>query len=393
MTTPLHADQEARARLVTAARDISPLLADHAAEGERLRRLPDASFRSLREAGMFRLTVPRALGGFEVGVRSCLEVTSELSRADASAGWVAMVMAGAGFLVGLFGESVRNKVWGADPDATVVSSLTPSGTASPVEGGAVVSGRWPWASGADHAHWALVAVRFPDHDWDDAIALIPATELKVEETWQVAGMSGTGSNTLLGEEIFVPSGHFLSMPGVLAGQYGNDDLPLYRTSYSSLLAITITGPILGMASKALELALTTAPRKSVAISKYRSVTDSPSAQTAIADAASLFDTAALHACRACDDIDRAAFTGRRMTVNERTRVRMDAATATSRAKEAVDLLVTVSGASSFALSNPLQRIWRDLGVASRHGLVNPNLARELYGRALLGIEEQPAFMI
>jgi alkylation response protein AidB-like acyl-CoA dehydrogenase len=81
------------------------------------------------------------------------------------------------------------------------------------------------------------------------------------------------------------------------------------------------------------------------------------------------------------------------TVAERARVRMDAAVAATRSREAVDRLVSVSGASAFALTNPLQRIWRDLGTASRHGVVNPDLGREIYGRSLLSIAEQPTFII
>jgi hypothetical protein len=103
----------------------------------------------------------------------------------------------------------------------------------------------------------------------------------------------------------------------------------------------------------------------------------------------LIDTARLHAMRAEDDLDAAAADGRLLTVAERARVRMDTAVAAMRTREAVDMLLSVAGASAFALSSALQKIWRDLGTASRHGTVNPNLAREVYGRALLGIADQP----
>ncbi|MGH1556476.1 hypothetical protein ACRAWF_46195 [Streptomyces sp. L7] len=109
--------------------------------------------------------------------------------------------------------------------------------------------------------------------------------------------------------------------------------------------------------------------------------------------ASLVDTAQLHALRAADDLDRAAAEARQLTVAERARIRMDTAVAAVRSREAVDRLVSVSGASTFALTNPLQRIWRDLGTASRHGVVNPDLGREIYGRSLLGIAQQPTFII
>ncbi|MGW3107148.1 hypothetical protein [Streptomyces sp. NPDC001100] len=101
----------------------------------------------------------------------------------------------------------------------------------------------------------------------------------------------------------------------------------------------------------------------------------------------------MHALRAADDLDRAAAEARQLTVAERARIRMDTAVAATLSREAVDRPVSVSGASTFALANPLQRIWRDLGTASRHGVVNPDLGREIYGRSLLGIAEQPTFII
>ncbi|MGW4913480.1 acyl-CoA dehydrogenase family protein [Streptomyces sp. NPDC004270] len=116
----------------------------------------------------------------------------------------------------------------------------------------------------------------------------------------------------------------------------------------------------------------------MALTVYERLADSPSVQLAVADAASLVDTARLHAYRAADDLDRGAAEARQLTVEERARVRMDTAVAAIRSREAVDRLVSVSGASTFALANPLQRIWRDLGTASHHGVVNP---------------EQPTFVI
>lgn len=77
-----------------------------------------------------------------------------------------------------------------------------------------------------------------------------------------------------------------------------------------------------------------------------------------------------------------------------SRVRSDIATAATRCRQAVGLLLNVAGAGSFAQANPLQRIWRDLEIISRHGLVNVDIGREIYGRALLGYRGagQPAVL-
>jgi hypothetical protein len=53
----------------------------------------------------------------------------------------------------------------------------------------------------------------------------------------------------------------------------------------------------------------------------------------------------------------------------------------------MDILLTIAGAGSFAEANPLQRMWRDLNTASRHAVISPGIATEVYGRTMLGITE------
>ncbi|MFJ8004025.1 acyl-CoA dehydrogenase family protein [Streptomyces fagopyri] len=396
--SPQAADLEARRTLVAAARDIVPLLKREAEHNERLRRLSDTTTDALRNAGMFRLASPRAHGGHETGLRTALEVTAELAKGDPSAAWVPMVMTGTALLAGLLPEEARKEIWAGNPDAAVVGGLTPSGLARPVADGLVVSGRWAFLSGVDLADWVLIAAMRTDEGGqpvEPIVVLVPAEQLTVEDTWHVAGMAGSGSNSVVAEEIYVPQHRVLSMPMLLAGAYaeGRDAEPLYRTSVSSLLALGVVGPMLGAASELLEQTRDIASRKPMALTTYARLADSPSVQLAIADAASLIDTAYLHAFRSADVVDGAAFEGRQLSLSERARVRMDTGVAANRTREAVDLLVSVCGAGSFAQANVVQKLWRDLNVASRHGVVNPNLAREIYGRTLLGIDELPTFII
>jgi hypothetical protein len=52
------------------------------------------------------------------------------------------------------------------------------------------------------------------------------------------------------------------------------------------------------------------------------------------------------------------------------------------------LLMNVQGASGFAKANPIERVWRDLETASRHGLLSYEMGQEMFSRALLGMDEQ-----
>jgi alkylation response protein AidB-like acyl-CoA dehydrogenase len=392
-------DLEIRRDLVATAHLLVPVLEKHAQEGEQLRRLPAQAADALRDAGIFRLAAPRVFGGHGAGVRTILEVTEELARGDAGAAWVAVILTGGAYVTGQLGDDARSQVWGSTPDTAIVGSLTPSGLGRPGDDGSlVVAGKWAWASGADEADWAVLAVPVPGEDGgpgEPELVLVPAAQLAIEDTWHVAGMSATGSKTLSGEGIVVPAGRRLRLGSVLAGEYASrrPEEPFLRTAAAPFLALSVAGPMLGLARAALDLTQGIALRKPMSLSFYPRLADSPGVQLSLADATSLVDTARLHAYRAADDLDRAAADGRLLTVAERARVRMDAAVAATRIREAVDSLLSVAGAGSFALASPLQKIWRDLGTASRHATVNSNLVREVYGRALLGFDEQPTFLI
>ncbi|NED83970.1 oxidoreductase, partial [Streptomyces sp. SID11233] len=120
------------------------------------------NIKALTEAGLFRLTVPRRLGGFETNFRTMLEVTSELARGCGSTAWVATLINVTNWTVGLFPERAQLDVWGSGPDARVCGVLAPTSTSRKVEGGWRVTGRWGFASGSLHAQWANLGIPLTD---------------------------------------------------------------------------------------------------------------------------------------------------------------------------------------------------------------------------------------
>src|SRR5262249_52882446 len=91
--------------------------------------------------------------------------------------------------------------------------------------------------------------------------------------------------------------------------------------------------------------------------------------------------------RSATFLDDAAANDIEPSLAERGRVRMDMAYASTCLREAMQLLLTVGGASGFRRSNVMQRYWRDVEVAARHPGLNAPLLREVYGRALVGNQE------
>jgi alkylation response protein AidB-like acyl-CoA dehydrogenase len=385
-----------RIALVEAARGVVPALRRNAERADRESRLTAEGAAALRTAGLFRLGAPKAFGGHEAGIAATLDVTSAVGLGCASSAWVLALTYETQHIAAGFGSNVREEVWGDGTDFGMCGSFTGHDlTVRKVDGGQVVCGRWAMASGAYQAGWAAVGIGIADEQGevvDRGLALIPTDTLVIDETWDMTGMRGTGSHTLVADSVFVPDRRIRRFGAVLAGSAEAVE-PLYRVPLGSM-PLMFVGPMLGSAQAAFDLVMeTVAAGKPMAMSNYGHLADSPSVQAALADAATLIDTARLHLYRSADMLDATAASGEAFEPLKRARVRMDAGHASTCLRSAMDLLLTVGGAASMAVANPLQRHWRDLQTAARQPTINSGLSREIYGRALVGNSEQVSFLV
>jgi alkylation response protein AidB-like acyl-CoA dehydrogenase len=392
--TAVPASDELLARI----RELQPLIEKNAAQGERDRRVVEESVTALTDAGVFKIAQPRRYAGYQASVRTMLDVSAAVAEADGGTGWVVALCNVCAWLTGLFSERAQDEVWGTDPDAKVSGVLTPSCESVKVDGGFQVTGRWFYNSGAWHSSWAILGfpvVNAGGEMIDQGLALIPFTDLSIEETWFVAGMSSTGSNCLIATDVFVPEHRIMSGLRALEGQYPTEraDETLYRSAFIPVLALVLAGPQLGMGRKALELVTRKADAKPISYTFFAAQADSTAFQLQLAQAALMIDTAHLHAYRAADDIDRAAEAGAYPDLLRRARVRADTGWVLENITKAIDTLLFAHGAGSFAQVNPLQRIWRDSAVAARHAVSLPAVNYEIYGKALLGRPDQPTVLI
>lgn len=380
-----------RATLLEQARALHPLLREQAAVADAHRRLPDAVVAALRTAGLCRLMVPRRFGGFETSVRTYLEVIAELGRGDGATAWVASLINVCAWLAAVFPDRAQREVWGGAPDAWIAGSLAPLGEAIPTPGGWRVSGRWPWASGCLHAQWAACGIHMKDASGQMAnvgLSLMPMSELTIEDTWHMVGMKGTGSHTIVGRDVFVPEHRFLPYPPAFTGSYRTEhtDEPVYRSAFIPITVLILAGSQLGVARAALDYVIEKSGSRGITHTNFRTQQESSGFQILLAEAAMKIDTAYLHTMRAADDIDEHANRGSYPDVAARARMRADTALTAKYCREAIDTLVSAHGTSSLADSHPMQRLWRDIHVASHHAVTEWQVNLEIYGRALLGLE-------
>ena len=380
------------ADLVIRARELAPLLRKNAAASEANRRVEEETIQAMRKAGLMRVCTPRRYGGWEMNARAVLDVGSAIAEADGGAAWVANLNNVCCWLTSLFPVRAQDEVFGSDPDTCVSGVLNPTATVKREPGGyRIVTGEWHYNSGGWHAQWAVLGlpiVNDAGEPIDQGLAMIPMSDLERVDTWFVAGMKSSGSICLRAKNIFIPDHRILSVPQAIDGKYPTEmrDEAFYRSAFVAFLSIILVGPILGLGRAALEFVRQKAGSRTIAYTFFEKQTASVAFQLQLADAAMMIDTAHFHAYRAADDVDGAAARAIYPDLLTRARVRADTGYTVEKITQAIDKLLFAHGSAGFAEASPLQRIWRDAAVASRHAVVLPAVGYELYGKALLGVK-------
>ena len=201
-------------------------------------------------------------------------------------------------------------------------------------------------------------------------------------------MKGTGSNTIVARDVFVPEHRFLPYPSAFQCRYRTEytDESVYRTAFVPVTILILVGSRLGIAKAALDHVIENARKRGVTHTQFEKRIDSTGFQILVSEAAMKIESAWLHALRAADALDSESRSGRRPDTTARARMRTDAAPAAKYCRDAVDMLVSAHGTSSLSDANAMQRLWRDMHVASHHAITEWQVNLEIYGKALLGIE-------
>lgn len=377
------------AEIVERAAGIGDAIAAQANDVEDQRRLTADTIDQLTDAGMFRLMTPVEFGGLGVDVTTLSEVAKVLARSCASAAWVTVISNGSKLLAAHFSEQARSEVFAADPDAGVASIFAPAGSATPVAGGYRVSGSWPWASGILHAKWGIGMAPIVDESGNmtgAGFALMPIEDLTIKDTWRTVGMRGTGSNTMVADDVFVPEHRMLAPQDILASPKQTDvDAPLMlRISPVAGLVSSLASTMVGVAQAGLTFVTEKAHKRAISYTSYPTQVESQAFVAGLGAAAMTIDGAELHLQRTARLIDSAASEARGLTLDERRKVRGDVGHAMNEVCLAFNQLMNLHGSSAFAEASPLQRMWRDANTGSRHATFTSAVNYEVHGGALLG---------
>lgn len=366
---------EALARLV-------PTISQHRTAFDNERRLPNALFEALADAGLFRLWLPTALGGPELSPIDFMAVVETASSLDGSVGWLVGNGAGMSRIGGYLPHSVARSFF-SNSRAFVTSSTAAVGAALRVDGGYRVSGRWPFGSGAHHASHFMGLACLRDADGNEEPPLccyFERRDVVIHDTWRVSGLRATGSCDFEVRDLFVPEQHthlFMEPPPTQDGI-------VYALPTVCVFGWTVATVPLGIARGAMNVFVEHAGRRA-----RQSITtvlrDREIVQGIFGRADALHRAARAFLIEAMSKLIAVRSEGGPSLVEARVVFRAAATHAAESAIRVVEMLAAESGSIAIFETSPMERFVRDVHAAAKHVAMSPN-NYVLSGRVGLGLD-------
>jgi alkylation response protein AidB-like acyl-CoA dehydrogenase len=382
------------AALVERAREMVPVLRERAVQAERERRLPAETDAAFRDAGFYRALQPARYGGLELEYGAQTAFARELGRGCASSAWVGGILASHGWMIGMFPDEAQVEIWGADPDVAIATSFLPVGVVVERRGtagreGLRIGGRWRFSSGVDWCRWAILLVPVPPPGGEGApdpvFAIVDLNDCRVEDTWNSAGLNGTGSNDIVVDGIDIPPHRMMYVTALRGdatpGAEANDNF-IYRLPLYAVFPFCIIGPALGAARGALETVIedlgSRRPVSGADLTRLATVHQRIGRATALVDSAD----AVVAQIRA--GINSKGRAGEAFGMEERARYRLNLGHVAQSCCDAVDTLLPLTGGRGLETTHPMQRAWRDVHAVAQHMGLVWDVQTGLYGNVLFG---------
>ena len=370
------------------AQKLAPLIRSSAPETDALRELPRPLFEAMADAGLFRLALPRTLGGFEMDLPSYIQVIEELGRADASTAWVTNQVSIFATYAARMETAAARAIWIDTPRSVVANTPQANAQAIVVPGGYRVTGRQGFSTGSRHASWLAAHAtvteqgrpRLDDGQPEMRYCFVPRAEAQILDTWQVRGMRGTGTNHFAVDDVFVPEDRTVKSVTAPLVEQG----PLYRLPRTLVFASGDAAVALGTARSCLaafmELATTKPPRAMDALLR-----DQPMIQSEVGRAEARLRASRAFLREAVREIWDAVVANGAVTLEQRAVLRLATTDGIRTAVSIVDMVYNMAGATAAYESSPIQRHFQDVHVMSQH--LQARLAHyELVGRYWLGLK-------
>lgn len=373
---------EAEADVLTRSRALQAFVREHAEEAEQQGYVSEVVVRKMAAEGLYRLCAPACFGGAEADPVTTIKVIEEISAGDGATGWALMIgMETVGIGGSLMAPATAAQLFADRPDLVMCGALNPQGRARAVEGGWMVTGQWPFASGCHFAHffWGQCVIEGTSPT-EFLEILVPRADYEVLDTWHVNGLRGSGSHDVAVRDLFVPD----TMTTNTRAYRPQHEGPLFRLPPFSRLAYNKVGVSLGIARTALDEFYVLADSK-VPRLMARPLRDRPRAQLAIAEAEAILRSARAFCFEAVNEEWEHVKAGGVADRRQRAMVRLACSWACQEAVRAVQTVCTAAGTSPNVAGSVLGRCLRDVQVVPQQVMVAPQFIEDA-GRVLLGLD-------
>ena len=316
---------------------------------ERERQIPQDVIDAMVDLGLFRLLVPRSVGGLEIDYLDYLAIVQAIATADGSTAWCFNQNNILGTMASLMPEALAQEIW-SDGRSILCNGPPQHSAFTEVDGGYSISGRWNFSSGSRHATWAVGLERVADPT--AMTVIIPKGEFTFIDTWQVNGLKGTGSFSFEAKDVFVPDSRVF-----VEAKTPREDGPLYLIPRSLFFGSGFGCVALGVARSALDAAIEIATRKKP--QEQTLLRDQPAIQRIIGQAEATWGAANAFLQEKAVKLWRKALADHELPLEHRMELRLASSHAIRQGAQVADMAYSVFGSSAIFESSPIQRKFQD----------------------------------
>jgi alkylation response protein AidB-like acyl-CoA dehydrogenase len=374
-------------------------LATRAGVTEAARMVSAENIELIREAGFMRALLPAALGGDERGLWDYCQGVRTVVKACPSTGWVTGVLNVHPAALCHFGPSIQRQVLATGIDTIICSSGTPAMKAKLADGGILVSGLGRWASGCDHAEWALIGVKvpdpsdaqFPERRYRDYMFMAHKSEYVIEDTWYSTGQRGSGSKDLIFKNLFVSNDRLERLDAVYLNYShgaGTVDSWIAHIPFPLLFACFLPAIALGCADGMIA---EFTKRQRVRKNAYTGAQGilNPAGYMRLAESVHEIESLTAYYEQLMNSMQSHGERRERLTEAKALQMQSTLPFITTRAVQVIERLFEAAGSSAIADFNPMQRYWRDGHTARLHTGSDYDTALQHHGRFMLGLMPTP----
>jgi alkylation response protein AidB-like acyl-CoA dehydrogenase len=365
--------------ILEAVERVAPIVREYADASEQERKLADPIVAAMKREGMFRGLAPRSLGGREVDPVTWFKTVEAAARVDGSFGWCTFINGATGLTGSGLGEALSEQLL-PDPDFVVAGAVFPFGKAEARPGGYLVNGRWTYASGIRMASHVFGFAMVFDGETPrmmmpgaPAISMMmtPTSDVEILPTWDVNGLSGTGSNDFVVKDLFVPESFAMPLMGARANRHYQS--ANYKLPFMTLFALPMGAVALGIAQHAIEEMLRLAQTKTPAALAANAPTlkERPVFHLQMAEAIAEVSSARAWLHNQVAEQYEIAKAGGLCDLQQRVNTALAASNATRSASRAVEQMYLAGGGTANFHHSPLQRCLRDVHAVTQHAGTSP----------------------